>query len=63
MFGLLTNKTEKRLYRLYKQKMNEAYQVSKNNRKLADQKYAEADGIMRRIVELKRKSAEAATQK
>ena len=57
MFGKLNNNAEKQLYKQYRKLMNEAYRLSRSDRKLSDQKYAEADEIMRRILELKRNYA------
>ncbi|WP_442847423.1 Lacal_2735 family protein [Leeuwenhoekiella sp. H156] len=50
MFGLFKKKTEKEKLELeYKKLMKEAFELSKSNRSASDDKYAEADQIMKKI--------------
>ncbi|MCC4213997.1 Lacal_2735 family protein [Leeuwenhoekiella parthenopeia] len=50
MFGLFKKKTEKEKLELeYKKLMKEAFELSKSNRSASDDKYAEADRILKKI--------------
>ncbi|MGH1383652.1 Lacal_2735 family protein [Kordia sp.] len=50
MFGLFKKKTEKeKLYDQYTKLTKEAFDLSTSNRKLSDQKTAEAEAIMKKI--------------
>ena len=50
MFGLFKKKTEKEKLEIeYKKLMKEAFELSKSNRSASDDKYAEADRIMKKI--------------
>ncbi|MBC8756750.1 Lacal_2735 family protein [Kordia sp. YSTF-M3] len=50
MFGLFKKKTEKeKLYDQYGKLTKEAFDLSTSNRKLSDQKAAEAEEIMKKI--------------
>jgi len=50
MFGLFKKKTElEKLQLKYKALMNEAYKLSKTNRTQSDQKYFEADEVLKEI--------------
>lgn len=50
MFGIFKKKTEKeKLYEKYNKLTQEAFDLSTSNRKLSDQKTAEAEEIMKRI--------------
>jgi hypothetical protein len=50
MFGIFKKKTEKeKLYEKYNKLTQEAFDFSTSNRKLSDQKTAEAEEIMKRI--------------
>ena len=54
MFGLFKKKTEvEKLNEKYDQLMKESFELSKINRKASDEKYAEADNIMKEIEKLK----------
>jgi hypothetical protein len=53
MFGLFKKDPSKRLQKKYDQLMEESFQLSRTNRKLADQKYAEADAVMQQLEALK----------
>lgn len=53
MFGLFKKKTEKEKLQIeYKKLMKEAFELSKSNRSASDDKYAEADRIMKKIESL-----------
>lgn len=53
MFGLFKKKTEKdKLYEKYQKLLKEAHQLSTTNRKLSDQKIAEAETLMNKIENL-----------
>ncbi|MFI8378823.1 Lacal_2735 family protein [Leeuwenhoekiella sp. NPDC079379] len=53
MFGLFKKKTEKeKLQQQYEKLMKEAFQLSTRNRSASDDKYAEADIIMKKIEKL-----------
>jgi hypothetical protein len=54
MFGIVMNTAEKRLSRQISRTMNEAFKLSRNNRKRSDQKYVEADRLMKQLEALKR---------
>ena len=54
MFNLFKKDPLKQLTKQYDQLMEESFRLSKTNRKLADQKYAEADVIMQKMVDLKK---------
>ena len=57
MFGLFKKKSELEKHQdLYKKLMEEAYKLQSINRKESDQKYAEADLILKKIDALKNKS-------
>lgn len=54
MFGFFKKKSQiEKLVGQYKRLTKEAYTLSHSNRKLGDEKLAEADGIMKKIEELK----------
>ena len=53
MFGLFKKKTEKEKLQIeYEKVMKEAFLLSKSNRSASDDKYAEADKIMKKIESL-----------
>jgi hypothetical protein len=53
MFGLFKKKTEiEKLNEKYDKLMKESFDLSKINRKASDEKYAEADKIMKEIEKL-----------
>jgi len=53
MFGLFKKKTAvEKLNEKYDQLMKESFDLSKINRKASDEKYAEADAIMKEIEKL-----------
>ena len=53
MFGLFKKKTEvEKLNEKYDKLMKESFDLSKINRKASDEKYAEADRIMKEIEKL-----------
>ncbi|WP_035899996.1 Lacal_2735 family protein [Leeuwenhoekiella sp. MAR_2009_132] len=53
MFGLFKKKTEKeKLQQQYEKLMKEAFHLSTSNRSASDDKYAEADIIMKKIEKL-----------
>jgi len=55
MFGLFKKKTQvEKLQETYESLMNESYKLSKINRKESDQKYAEADAILKTIETLEK---------
>ena len=55
MFGIFRRKTKiEKLNLKYKSLMNEAYKLSKTNRKKSDEKYFQADEILKEIEILKR---------
>ena len=57
MFGLFKKKTElQKLQGLYKVLMEEAYKLQSINRKESDQKYLDADLILKKIDSLKSKN-------
>ena len=53
MFGLFKKDLSKQLIKKYDKLMYEAFELSRINRKLADQKYAEAEVIMQKLENLK----------
>ena len=53
MFKLFKKDPLKQLTKQYDQLMEESFHLSRKDRKLADQKYAEAEVIMQKIVDLK----------
>jgi hypothetical protein len=53
MFGLFKKDPLKNLQKKHDELMEEAFLLSRTNRKLADQKYAEADAVMLQIEALK----------
>ena len=53
MFGLFKKDPSKKLSKKYDNLIAEAFLLSRTNRKLSDQKYAEADAIMQQIEVLK----------
>ena len=53
MFGLFKKKSEKEiLNNKYKKLLEDAYKLSTTNRKKSDEKYAEADELMKQIERL-----------
>ncbi len=52
MFGL-NNNPEKKLGKRYDKLMAEGYKLSTSNRKLSDEKYAEADKILKELEKLR----------
>lgn len=53
MFGLFKKKTKRQqLNKKYDQLMKDYYDLSKVNRKAADQKYAEAEEVLKQIDQL-----------
>ena len=56
MFGLFKKDPTKRLTKQYDQLMEESFLLSRTNRKLADQKYAEAEAVMKKLESLKQAS-------
>ncbi len=53
MFGLFRKKTEKeKLQELYEKLMKEAHALASTNRKLSDQKVAEAEEVMKKLEKL-----------
>jgi len=52
MFGLKKN-PEKKLAKRYDKLMAEGYKLSTSNRKLSDEKYAEADKILKELEKLR----------
>lgn len=56
MFGLFKKKSEvEKLHEKYKNLMQEAYQLQSVNRSESDQKYVEADEILKKITLLEQK--------
>ena len=53
MFGLFKKDPIKKLMKQYDRLMEESFNLSKINRKLADQKYAQAEAIMVKIETMK----------
>lgn len=53
MFGLFKKDPSKSLKKKHSKLMEEAFLASRTNRKLADQKYAEAEVIMQQLEALK----------
>jgi len=53
MFGLFKKDPTKSLQKKYDALMEEAFLLSRTNRKAADQKYAEADAVMVQLEALK----------
>lgn len=56
MFKLFKKDPAKRLQKQYDKLMEENFLLSRTNRKLADQKYAEAEAVMQKIESLKQAS-------
>ena len=55
MFGLFKKKTQiEKLQKTYESLMKDAYNLSRINRKESDQKYAEADAILKTIETLEK---------
>jgi hypothetical protein len=52
MFGIGKN-PEKKLVKKYDRLMTEGYKLSTSNRKLSDEKYAEANRVMKEIEKLR----------
>jgi hypothetical protein len=52
MFGITKN-PEKKLAKQYDKLMAEGYKLSTSNRKLSDEKYAEADKILKELTKLR----------
>lgn len=56
MFGLFKKKSEiEKLEHLYKKKMKEGYDLQSIDRGASDQKYVEADQILKKIESLEKK--------
>ncbi len=56
MFGIFKKKTEvEKLENLYKKKMKEGYDLQSIDRSASDQKYVEADQILKKIESLENK--------
>ena len=56
MFGIFKKKTEvEKLENLYKKKMKEGYDLKSIDRSASDQKYVEADQILKKIESLENK--------
>ncbi|NBC84106.1 MAG: Lacal_2735 family protein [Bacteroidetes bacterium] len=53
MFNLLKGNPKKKLHKNYTKLMKEAYKLSHTNRKLSDEKYAEAEAILKRLESLR----------
>lgn len=53
MFKLFKKDPSKSLQKQYDKLMEENFHLSRTNRKLADQKYAEAEAVMQKIEALK----------
>lgn len=53
MFGLFKKDPSKNLQEKYDKLMEEAYMLSRTNRKASDEKYAEADAVMSKLEALK----------
>lgn len=53
MFNLFKKDASKALSKKYDKVMEEAFLLSRTNRRLADQKYAEAENILQKIEALK----------
>ena len=57
MFGIFRRKTKiEKLNLQYKSVMNEAYSLSKTNRKKSDEKYFQANEILKKIEILKKEN-------
>ena len=56
MFGLFKKDPSKSLMKKHDKLMEEAFLLSRTNRKLSDQKYAEADAVMKKIEVIKNAS-------
>ncbi len=56
MFQFLKKDPVKGLQKQYDKLMEESFFLSRTNRKLADQKYAEAETVMEKIMALKQKA-------
>lgn len=54
MFGLFGNNKLKKLQKQHKQVLQEAFELSKIDRKASDQKYAEANELEKEIIELEK---------
>jgi hypothetical protein len=52
MLGFLKKDPVKKLQKKYDKLMEESFTYSRTNRKLADEKYAEAEAVMAKIVAL-----------
>lgn len=52
MFKIFTTNPQRKLEKKYESLMSESYRLSTTNRKLADQKHAEADKVLKQIEEL-----------
>jgi hypothetical protein len=53
MFGLFKKDPAKNLQKKYDKLMEDAFLLSRTNRKAADEKYAEADAVMSQLEALK----------
>lgn len=56
MFQFLKKNPAKGLQKQYDKLKEESFLLSRTNRKLADQKYAEAEAVMEKIVALQQKA-------
>lgn len=56
MFKLFKKNPSKQLMKQYDKLMEENFLLSRTNRKLADQKYAEAEAVLKKIEALKQNS-------
>lgn len=54
MFGIFKKDPVKQLSKQYDKVLEEQFRLSRTNRKLADEKYAEAEAIMQKIEQLKK---------
>lgn len=52
MFNIFKRDPKKSLQKQYDKLMEESFVLSRTNRKLADQKYAEAEAVMQKITAL-----------
>jgi len=53
MFSIFKSSEKDRLNKQYKKLLKEAFDLSKSNRAASDEKYAQADAIMKKIEALK----------
>ena len=53
MYGIFKSKSEKeKLQKKYEKLMAEAHKLSQTNRKLGDEKYSEAEAVMKKLESL-----------